>query len=329
MLWPEKRVAVLPKGLQRAKSPAESLANEHARRVGSFSPGDGFLVIADAPAQAADGDGEIRVLSNGVRGDSPCGVNGALAPSAQRAGNDGDAVQQIESALLHVLAGDVFESLPASEPARAITDFNVASDGANFRIGEVPEKFAKGVGLDFGVGVDGDDNFGVGFRESAAQSGRFATIRLVNDADARIAGEVFIEEFAGFVSRAIVDNDDVKVFDVRGEHRRNRLHDDIFFVVSGDEHGHPGLRDRHHGAVGTEFFDHRQDADNQGASADEHDAEDKDGSHSEAEPLINSENESIGASFEAFLRGERKHQLGASFAQKIGHRDKLVAASAQ
>src|SRR4029077_38536 len=112
VLRAEQCVAVLPERLQRAESPPEALADKRARGFGSFGPGDSFFVVADAPAEAADGDGEIGIFSNRVGGDSTGGFDCLLAPRAERTGNDGDAVEKIESALFHVLASDVLERLP-------------------------------------------------------------------------------------------------------------------------------------------------------------------------------------------------------------------------
>src|SRR5260370_15325533 len=50
----EKCVAMLPKGLQRPKGPAETLADQLAGCFGSFGPGDSLFVVADAPAEAPD-----------------------------------------------------------------------------------------------------------------------------------------------------------------------------------------------------------------------------------------------------------------------------------
>ena len=221
----EERVAVFPESLQRAEGPAEALANELAGGFGGFGPGDGFFVVADAPAEAADRDGEVGVFGDGVGGDAAGGGDGFFAPSAERAGNDRDAIQKIERALLHILAGDVFERLPAREPARAIADFHVAGDGAEFGIGEVAHEFADGVGLDFGVGVDGDDDFGVGFGHRVAERSGFAAIDLMNDADARFCAEVRVEKFAGAIGGAVVNDDDMEIWRVGGEDRGNSLHD--------------------------------------------------------------------------------------------------------
>ncbi len=110
----------------------EPLTDQDAGRFRSFGPRDGFLFVIDVPAEAADSDGEVGVFGHGVCGDAASVFDGFFAPRAQSAGDDGDAVKQIEGTLLHILAGDVFESLPAGEPAGAVADFYVASYGAHF-----------------------------------------------------------------------------------------------------------------------------------------------------------------------------------------------------
>ena len=267
-----------------------------------FGPGDGFFVVADAPAEAANRDGEVGVFGDGVGGDSAGGCDGFFAPGAERAGNHGDAIEQIESALLHILTGDVFERLPAGEPARAVADFYVAGDGAEFRIGEMAHEFADRVGLDFGVGVDGDDDFGVGFGHRVTERGGFAAIDLMNDADARLVAEIRVEQFAGAVGGAVIHDDDVEILEVGSEHGSDGLHDDGFFVVRGDEHGDAGRRSGHHRMVGAQLFDQREDADDERAAADEHDAEDEDGGDAGAQPAINAEDKAVGASLRALHR---------------------------
>src|SRR5579859_3630183 len=116
---------MLPERLEGAEGPAESLANKDAGSLRRFGPGDGFFFVVNVPAEATNGDGEVGVFGDGVRGDSSGGFDGFCAPGAQRAGNYGDAVEQIEGAFFHVLAGDVFEGLPAGEPARAVAHFYV------------------------------------------------------------------------------------------------------------------------------------------------------------------------------------------------------------
>ena len=73
------------------------------------------------------------------------------APRAHGAGNHRNAIQQVECALFQILAGDVFERLPAREPAIAIHHFYVAGDGAHFGIGEMADQARNRFGIHDGI----------------------------------------------------------------------------------------------------------------------------------------------------------------------------------
>ena len=62
------------------------------------------------------------------------------APRAHAPGHHRNAIQQIERALFQVLAGDVFERLPAREPAIAVAHLHVAGHRADLGIGEMPHQ---------------------------------------------------------------------------------------------------------------------------------------------------------------------------------------------
>jgi len=156
-------------------------------------------------------------------------------------------------------------------------------------------EFADGVGLDFGVGVDGDDDFCVRLGHGVAKRGGLAAIDLVNDVDARILTEILVEEITGAVNRAVVNDDNAQIAQVGSEDGGYRLHDDAFFVVRGNQHGDGGRRIGHNVVVGPQFFDQRKNSDDQRAPADQHDAQDKDRGDAGAQPTINSKNEAIGA----------------------------------
>ena len=153
-----QRVAMFPERLQRAERPAETLADQRGRGFRRVGPADRFFLVINFPARATDGDGQIGIFRDGIRGETAGIVDRFGAPRAQRAGNDGNAIQQIERALFQILAGDVFERLPAGEPADAVSDLHVSRNRADPRIDEVPHQFADRVRLNGCVRVDGDDN---------------------------------------------------------------------------------------------------------------------------------------------------------------------------
>src|SRR5262249_5231366 len=163
MFRAKERVAMLPERLQRAERPAEALANELAWSFRSFGPGDGLLVIANAPAGTANGDGEIGVFGNGVSSDASDRLDNGLSPSTESTGDDGDAIEKIERSLLHVLAGDVLKSLPASEPAATVADFDVTGDRGNFGIRKVTNELGDRVRFNLRVRIDGDNDFALRF----------------------------------------------------------------------------------------------------------------------------------------------------------------------
>ena len=65
--------AVLPQALQCAERPAEALLGQGREALGCFGPGDGRNIIADPPALALDGDGQVLIF--GERVSSPWATN--------------------------------------------------------------------------------------------------------------------------------------------------------------------------------------------------------------------------------------------------------------
>src|SRR5579863_10316835 len=103
-------VAMFPESLQRAKSPAETLANERFHGVRNFSAADGVFVIKNLPSVTANGEGEVCVFRHGLPGKASATAHGFGAPGADCAGDHRNAIQQIEGALFQILTGDVLEA---------------------------------------------------------------------------------------------------------------------------------------------------------------------------------------------------------------------------
>src|ERR1700680_2055918 len=83
-------------------------------------------------------------------GDSPC---------ADRARNHADGAQNVKGPPLEVLAGDVFESLPARPQIDAIAHLGIARDGADFGIDKVRHQACDRIRSDDGVGIDAYKKF--------------------------------------------------------------------------------------------------------------------------------------------------------------------------
>ena len=73
----------------------------------------------------------------------------------------------------------------------------------------------------------------------------------MNDADARLVAKICVEQFAGAIGRAVVDDDDVQVGKIGSEDGRDRLRDDGFFVVRGHEDSDARRRNRHDNVIGS------------------------------------------------------------------------------
>src|SRR5260370_42702751 len=86
---------------------------------------------------------------------------GLEAPGSDCAGHYAHRAHGIGRSPLEILAGDVFERLPARPEVDAIADFGIASDGRHFRIEEMGHEAGDRVGSNDGIGVDADEQFGV------------------------------------------------------------------------------------------------------------------------------------------------------------------------
>src|SRR5882672_7403885 len=113
------------------------------------------------------------------------------------------------------------------------------------------------------------------------------------------------------------------------KNRRDGLHDDVFFIVRGNQDSNARRRVRHDGMVREQFLDESEQTDDYGASADEDDAENKNDADEETRPLKECENKSVGARFEALFGGEGRHHFRACFSEQIRNRNELVSLRAQ
>ncbi len=172
---------MLPDRLQGAEGPAEALAHEAPGVDGRFSKGQRAVFVVDLESLFEQVHGEVGVFGHGVERIAAGRFDRRGAPCADGAGDDGDDVEEVESAALEVLAGDVFESLPARPQIDAVAHLGVAGDGADRGILEVRNELGDGVGGDDGVGVDADVDLFVHAIERVVERGGLAFVALGED----------------------------------------------------------------------------------------------------------------------------------------------------
>ena len=106
------------------------------------------------------------------------------APRTNRSGDDAYRAHGVERAALEILAGYVFEGLPARPQVHAITDLRIPRDRSNLRIQEVRHQVRDRVPSDDGVRVNSNKDLLVRqVLQSVVESFRLAGIRLGQDED--------------------------------------------------------------------------------------------------------------------------------------------------
>ena len=166
------------------------------------------------------------------------------APGANRARHHADRAHGVERAPLEILAGDVFERLPARPEVDAVADFGIAGDGSNFRIEEVRHHAGDGIGSNDGIGVDADEKFGIAdVLESKVKRLGFAAVGLGENqysAGSFFGGKRAAGDFQSAILGTVVDDDHAQIGIVGVERALNGAFDDLLLVIGGDENRDPG-----------------------------------------------------------------------------------------
>src|ERR1700682_3237326 len=151
----------------------------------------------------------------------------------------------------------------------------------------------------------------------------------MNDVYARIRTKVFIEQWSGTVGGTVIDHNDLQIFCVSSQDRRNRLHDYVFFVMSRNQNRHVGWWTGNHGLIGSKFFYQRQNADYYRAATYQNYSHNENGGEAYAEPAVQAEDESIGAGFESLLWRQGQHHGRACFVEQVRNGYELIALRAK
>src|SRR5258707_9001817 len=113
------------------------------------------------------------------------------------------------------MAGDVFESLPASPRIHAVPHLGVAGDRANFGIHEMWHQSRDRIARDDRVSIDAHKKFGIlNLLDPKVESRRLASIWLGKDHNPSrrfLRTERFTGYFEGAVLGAVIDHDHAQV----------------------------------------------------------------------------------------------------------------------
>ena len=128
---------MLPDGLGDAERPAEALAHEALGRSGRFSIGQRAVFAHDSPLVLQQLHGQVSIFGDRVSVVTSSLLHSFHAPCANGSRNHADRAQHVEGTAFEILAGDVFQRLPASPEVHAVTDFSVAGYRADFGISKM------------------------------------------------------------------------------------------------------------------------------------------------------------------------------------------------
>ena len=151
-----KHSAMLVHGLQNSERPAKTLAHQAIRIGRRLGVGQRHVFVFDAITAAQQRHRQIGIFRDRIDVVAAGLAHRRNAPRTNRSGHHADRAQHVERTALEVLAGDVFERLPARPQIHAVADLGVARDRTNFRIDEVRHQARNRVGCDDRVGVNAD-----------------------------------------------------------------------------------------------------------------------------------------------------------------------------
>ncbi len=109
-------------------------------------------------------------------------AHGGNAPRSNCARYHADRAEHIQSAALEVLAGYIFEGLPARPKIYAVPYLCIARDSADFRIDEMRHQARDGVIGDDRICIDTNEEFGIlNMLDAIVKSFGLSGVRLGKD----------------------------------------------------------------------------------------------------------------------------------------------------
>ncbi len=126
--------------LQNSKRPAETLTHQAAHVIRRLGKCKRAVLIYHFQSLLQQAHGQVGIFGDRVHVVTLRRLYRSSTPRADRPRNNGDHIEQIERAAIEVLAGDVFERLPARPKVDAVSDLGISCDGAYPRIGHARDQ---------------------------------------------------------------------------------------------------------------------------------------------------------------------------------------------
>ena len=145
--------------------------------MGASVKANAWFLVDDLVALFEEIHGEVGVFGDGVGVVSAACLDRRGAPRADGPRNHHDHVEEVQRAALKVLAGDIFQRLPAGQ-VDSVTHLGVAGHGPDLRVGEVGNQVGDGVARDDAVGVDTDVDILAGLGEPEVERVGLASVGL-------------------------------------------------------------------------------------------------------------------------------------------------------
>src|SRR5450432_4795905 len=257
-------------------------------------------------------------------------------PCADRAGNHADRAQQIKRPALEILAGDVFQRLPARPQIHAVAHFGIARHRTNALIMEMGNQMRNGVAGDDRIRIHADENRLVPAQmlEPEIESFGFAAVSFGQDDELpgrELDWRCLPRNFQRVVGGSVVDHDHAQVGVVGIKSSQNCSLNYYLLIKSRDEkrdvRTESGQLFAGTVTAAPQAVDDREHTDEYESPGHQNIAQEKDGGNGLHDQLTKSKGKPVNTRRPTLVGGEHRHDLRTRLAQKLTDRDQLKPAS--
>ena len=331
-----KNSLVFEDRLQNSEGPAKALAHERIRARRSFGKSERLIFVLHSVPVAQQRHRQIGILGNRVHMVASGFADCFHPPCPDGSRHHADRAHGIERTPFKILAGDVFERLPAGPEIHPVADLRIPRHGGNLRIEEMGHKAMDRIGRNNGIGIDADENFRIAdVLQPEIERLGLAAIGLGEDhhsAGTFFRGKSAPDNFQSTILRTVVDDDHAHIGVVGIERAVHRALDNLLLVIRRNQHGNSrpvkcnllgrSVDMRKKTVVDGKHADRNQAPGHQNVPEEK---DDRDRGHRRAEEP---EADPVQPSRPIFVGRERRHNIGFRLPHQLIDRDKGKSAGA-